>query len=869
VSPTPTVPPQPADATPRDRRQLLLEAGATVNGIDFVEVDPDQTALHVHFLNQVPLYDPSAVPPVNAFGSPDPVTIAGGEVIATVAVDPVDPATDIVADTAGRPVVNLTVAAPGDFSTYTLTIASPVLDPLFQSMPFSFKANCATTIDCATPPVVCPPSPPESVTIDYTAKDFGSFTRALSEFSATRYPAWVERSEADLGIVLMEAMAAVADELSYYQDRVANEAHIATATQRVSVVRQARLVDYEPSPATAALVQLQLDVDTRSSGGTPTTLAITDPVHVQAIGPDSVPIDFEVGDGLVDPATGRQQSFSYPVDSRWNRWALGVVPAQLNLPPYWLDDTTRCLPAGATQLYLGGWGHALQAGQQLLLDTQGATSADPAVREVVTIATPYSDTSPQTMLVDPLFDYEITLVELAAPTTLDHDLSVTQIAGNLVPAVQGLSTTEWFWIPTVGGSTPRPPFPSNGEPVAGAVVRQGPNSTPCEAVPVSRYSLSQTPLAWYPVGATEMTSDDTPAPSGAGQADTAVTAWPELVLEEVSYTGGPVDPNVGQWPYARWLLDTDVDEAAFTLTPEQYSPVLTSGGSTWYDYDGDGGTTVTFGDGVFGVPPVPGALFSAHYRVGGGQRGNVPAGAITTVVSAGAAPTVLSCTNPFPGTGGADEETNAQVAVRAPQQFAAEPLRVVRASDYVAAVASLPFVQQAGTSFRWTGSWLTVFTAANAKGAEQPSLTQMATVTDLLNQRRLAGYESYVLPPAYVSIDLTLVVCAEPSAFNADVGAAVRARLEPGTVAGVVGFFDHANWGFGQPLEASALLAAVQGCPGVAGVYDAQYRQRGVQPTPVELPDVLEVGPGAILRVDSDPSRPDAGSLSITVEGGK
>jgi hypothetical protein len=864
VSPAPTVPPQPADATPRDRRQLLLQAGATVNGIDFVEVDTDQTTLHVHFLNQVALYDPSAVPPVNAFGSPDPVTITGGEVLATVAVGPVDPTTDLTADTSGRPVVTLTVAAPGDFSTYTLTIASPVLDPLFQSVPFSFKANCATTIDCATPPVVCPPSTTEPVAIDYTAKDFGSFTRALREFSAARYPAWVERSEADLGTVLMEAMAAIADELSYYQDRVANEAHLATASQRVSVVRQARLVDYEPSPATAALVQLQLDVDTRSSGGTPSTLDITAPVHVQAIGPDSLPIDFEVGDGLVDPATGLEQSFSYPVDSRWNRWALDVVPAQLNLPPYWLDDTTICLPAGSTQLYLGGWGHALQAGQQLLLDTRGATSADPSVREIVTIATPYDDTSPQTMLTDPLFDYEITLVELAAPTTLEHDLSVTQIAGNLVPAVQGLSTTEWFWIPTVEGPVPSPPFPANSQPVAGAVVRQGPNSTPCEVVPVSRYSLSQTPLAWFPVGATEETSD-----ADTGQADTAVTAWPELVLEEVASAHGPVDPNTGQWPYARWLLDTGVGEAAFTLTPEQYSPVLTSNGSTWYDYDGDNGTTITFGDGAFGVPPVPGSLFSARYRVGGGQRGNVPAGAITTVVSAGGGPAVLSCTNPFPGAGGADQETNAQVAVRAPEQFAAEPLRVVRASDYVAAVASLPFVQQAGTSFRWTGSWLTVFTAANAVGAEEPSIAQMATVTALLNQRRLAGYESYVLPPAYVSIDLTLVVCADSTAFNSDVEAAVLARLQPGTVDGVVGFFDHARWGFGQPLEASALLAAVQGCVGVAGVYDAQYRQRGVQLTPQELPDVLEVGPGSILRVDNDPSRPDAGSLTVTVEGGK
>ena len=48
----------------------------------------------------------------------------------------------------------------------------------------------------------------------------------------------------------MEALAALADELSYYQDRVAAEATLPTATQRLSAVRHARLVDYEPAPAT-------------------------------------------------------------------------------------------------------------------------------------------------------------------------------------------------------------------------------------------------------------------------------------------------------------------------------------------------------------------------------------------------------------------------------------------------------------------------------------------------------------------------------------------------------------------------------------------------------------------------------------------
>ena len=60
--------------------------------------------------------------------------------------------------------------------------------------------------------------------IDYLAKDFLSFRQALLDFSALRYPEWQERSEADFGVMFLEALSALADDLSYTQDRVAAEA---------------------------------------------------------------------------------------------------------------------------------------------------------------------------------------------------------------------------------------------------------------------------------------------------------------------------------------------------------------------------------------------------------------------------------------------------------------------------------------------------------------------------------------------------------------------------------------------------------------------------------------------------------------------
>jgi predicted phage baseplate assembly protein len=413
------------------------------------------------------------------------------------------------------------------------------------------------------------------------------------------------------------------------------------------------------------------------------------------------------------------------------------------------------------------------------------------------------------------------------------------VAGNLVPATQGLRQSEQFTIPDPNAPPPGP-----------VVVRVGPNPTPQDAIPDYRYCLAAGEAAWHPTG----TQDE----------DTTVPAVPELVLLQQNDDG-----TTTPWSFQRWLLDSGAGAPVFTLTPERYSPVLVAGGRAWWDYDGDAGTTIRFGNGTFGAVPLPSTAFSVVYRTGAGAAGNVPADTVTDIVPGQSTP-VTACTNPFTASGGADEETVRQVRDRAPQQFRAEPLRVVRPEDYVAAARTLPWVQQAGTTFRWTGSWLTVFTSADPVGVEQPGVADLELLTQLLDRERLAGYESYVLPPDYVSVDLRIVVCGKPSYFASDVEKAILQRLQPGPLpGGAAGFFDHSRWGFGQALEPSALLAAIQSCPGVDGVYSVLYRQRGVQADWTELLLPVTVGANEILRVDDDPSRPEAGSLQVTVEGSK
>jgi hypothetical protein len=802
----------------RDRLQFLL-AGQTTptwNGIDYVEVaSADQTQLRVHFLTTATVK--------GTLATTDPVTICDGEAISSVAVLPIDESTAWSADADGRPILSLEVAAPGDFSTYTLTIDSTSLDPYFDAVPFSFKANCPSDLDCGPGTQECPPGEDEPVAINYRAKDFASFTQALSDFSRLRYPFWVERSEADVGTMVMEALSAVADELSYLQDRVAAEATLETATQRVSLVRHARLVDYEPSPPIAATTQLQVDV----AGGVTT---IDGGLSCSALGADGQRVPFEVGGTLADPETGALKAPVYTVSATWNAWA---SPGVANLQPYWWDDSRQCLPAGSTRLWIIGHGFAFEAnaGQQLLVDTAGPTSADPPVREIVAVGAVVETD-------DPVFAVPVTRIDLQAATQLEHDLSRTHYAGNLLPAVQGARASETFAIPEPAPAPPPKP------PLLQAVVRAAADWTPDDPRPEYLYSLSAPQISWLPVDSTDP------------DMNASVVAAPELALES------PTDLGTERpWRWQRWLLDSGPGDTVFTLTPERYSAVSVGNTETWFDYDGEG-ITIRFGDGVFGLSPTPSSLFTVTYLAGGGSAGNVPADTIVQVDPGDPqAGRVVSVTNPFSATGGADEETPQQIRDRAPQAFQAKPLRVVRTSDYVAAAQSLPWVQQAGTTFRWTGSWLTVFTTADPREREDLSISELEELSDLLNRRRLAGYESYVLAPEYASLDLVITVCAESSAFASDVESAALAQLGA--------FFAHDNWTFGEPLEASALLSVVQRANGTRGVASVSYRQRGVQPDWAELPDTVAIPPDRILRVDNDPSRPEDGSVRVLVEGGK
>jgi hypothetical protein len=126
--------------------------------------------------------------------------------------------------------------------------------------------------------------------IAYRVGTYASFRESMVE-QIVRLPGLAglrSRRDDDYAVTVIDLWAAVADVLSFYQERYANEAFLRTATQRRSVGRLARLIDYSLRPGVAALTWLAFTVEDAKRLHVPKRL------RVQSVpGQDEQPQTFE------------------------------------------------------------------------------------------------------------------------------------------------------------------------------------------------------------------------------------------------------------------------------------------------------------------------------------------------------------------------------------------------------------------------------------------------------------------------------------------------------------------------------------------------------------------------------------------------
>ena len=112
--------------------------------------------------------------------------------------------------------------------------------------------------------------------------------------NALRYPLarLTTRSADDPAIAWLDAWATVGDVLTFYQERIANEGFLRTATERRSILELARLIGYELNPGVAAAAFLAFLTDT--AAGAPRSVVVPKGARVQSVpGQDELPQMFE------------------------------------------------------------------------------------------------------------------------------------------------------------------------------------------------------------------------------------------------------------------------------------------------------------------------------------------------------------------------------------------------------------------------------------------------------------------------------------------------------------------------------------------------------------------------------------------------
>ena len=833
----------------QDRLEILLNQNA-VTGIDFIFVHPDQVNLDIYFFQH---FSPPQASSILGAISPEKIKIydlGGGEGLPDI---PVVSATWAVID--GRDALQIRVKTPGNFSDYHLFIDHLQIDDYYNDIFFSFKANCPTDLDCEPKDGLCPLEESVDFPVDYRARDFSSFRRALLEFASQRYPDWKDRLEADLGVMLVEVMSALGDELAYYQDRVAREAYLETASQRRSIRHHSRLVDYEVHNGLAATTWLDVTVKDGQADNIPSG------ADVWSQGEDGRKISFEVGLGLQDWIENRV----FNVDAKRN-----------SLEPHIWDEDDLCLPVGATKMYLKAKQTANLVfddppddpdGKWILLKTSGNSSAQERRWPVRVIQV--SEEKDKTL------NEDITRIEWEAGQARPFELDMSdnlEIRANLVPVTAGRTVLNRFVI----GAEPSN-LGLSDEVAAGlrrAVERSGADQT------VNfQFSLIDPDLLDEDQGKKEaedfLLGLDKPESSQlTWLEDQSGQVCPEIFLEEITFDGLDWKPLPGSpsWKWRCSLLGVNASQSGdhhFTLEDGTWDRVVgywRSGQEVVHvDYRSGEGFTIRFGDGEFGRAPLDKTIFQVKYRLGNGRRTNVTADSL--IFFDPNLPFIKSVTNPLPANGGLDPESFTQVRQLAPEAFRYVTYRAVRSEDYAEAIERLTWVQKAGAQARWTGSWLTMFVTPDPKGAVVLNEKQRLQANKQLDRFRQAGREAWLKEPKYADLDLKITICVQPYAYKSEVKEAVLAELMglPGVQDG---FFSSDNFTFGDPLKRSVLESVIQAVPGVRAVEGMTIRRRGWFDWRDFCELNYEVAIDELLRVENDPLHPGRGTLQLIMEGG-
>ncbi len=218
--------------------------------------------------------------------------------------------------------------------------------------------------------------------LTYRVGTYADFMATMQiDLSAAALPALQglrTRDLSDPSMALLDAWAIGADVISFYQERIANEGYLRTATERCSVLQLGRLIDYRLRPGVSASVYLAYTLNSNSP-------PVTIPAGSKA---QSVPAP---GEQMQTFETGE------PVDARseWNALQPRLSRPQDIRARTSAADATQSIPvvtiANLSELWIAGTDKSLKQGDRLLFLFGDLATGEQALR-VVKAAEPQQTT---------------------------------------------------------------------------------------------------------------------------------------------------------------------------------------------------------------------------------------------------------------------------------------------------------------------------------------------------------------------------------------------------------------------------------------------------------------------------------------------
>lgn len=718
-----------------------------------------------------------------------------------LAYDVIFPADDLL--------IQIGFPARGNYSPYTIRLldgGDDVLHPFFAQASFSFYIDCPAG-DCRPPRFEAEPIARKRPAVDLKTKDYKGFIQVLENWIKVSNPAWADVSPASFERMLMELLCHHADYLSYYQDRVANEAFVETARNRYSLRQHGLLLGYPLNEGQAATTTLAFDVT--NPGVIPKEVGVA----LRGL-PGETPLTYVTRKSVrLEPA-----------------WNAGRIK-----PAAWSGAIHASLPPGSTAMLL--WGHNLELslGQPIAF-IQGSGAEVVTLVEVEEIDAPGWVEDPT----DPpsVANANVTRIGWTPATTqplypwADHGSPVV-IRGNLVPAVYGLPR-----LAVVGPSLLSTP---NAVPIA--LSRRNSIVVPQQigdGEPV--YVLRSLQV---PEGPVVFEEDETGQRVPALQVLIDGELWsrePHL-WESNSYDRHFVAETDNQGYL--WLRFGDGLHGR-EIRVTRSSPV-------------DFGVTVDIEIHYrIGVATSGNCARETLNRILP-QVGTTAALAIDNLG-------VTYVTNIVPGQGGLLPESLEAARFAIPASLRHSPLeRAVTLADYARAAMDVPGVARAA-AVNLGGIFNTVLVLVDPQGQAELSPQLRDQVWERVDRLRMAGREHRVLPPTYVALEVQLLLCAQSDTSRHTVREQVMAALRPGTAA-QPGFFHPDRLSFGEDLELGDLLAFVQQIPGVKSVKALVFRRLKERNTDHRVLDLIELAPTEVVRLDGDENQPENGVLKVFVVG--